>query len=383
MNSSVFADMKKSNLSKLLNDKGVTAIIVALVLTVLIGIAALAIDIGYLTVAKNEAQNAADASALAGARQMAENYGSSNVDLTLNVENVAQNIGGANRVDKKNLFSDNMVIQIGKWYPSNSTFITPANVPDAVCVEVKREPGLTSGPISTFLAPVIGKYNYNINAKSCAYLTGPCEGKPTIPLGISLDWFDNHVCNAPDIIELNATTSSCAGWTNLSSDPFKSLDVQCMINCTVCSDSAICPSGSTDTRCTEACSSCSSSPCKNRPKTTPEVEQNDPIEFGGGSVTDIYRALQRLWSLKCTIGADGICRWETFVVVYDDGDPNAYCGNPNKEYVISTFASLVLTNVIPTGTNMGVYGTVACRSTDEPGGCENAGTVNKSPHLVK
>ena len=51
-----------------MNQRGVTAILVALLLVVLVGFTALAIDIGHLVLARNELQNAADAGALAGAR---------------------------------------------------------------------------------------------------------------------------------------------------------------------------------------------------------------------------------------------------------------------------------------------------------------------------
>lgn len=50
-----------------LNNNGVAIVYLALMLTVLIGIAALVIDLGFMFVAKNQLQNAADAGALAGA----------------------------------------------------------------------------------------------------------------------------------------------------------------------------------------------------------------------------------------------------------------------------------------------------------------------------
>jgi len=45
------------------SERGVTAVYVALLISVFIGFAALAIDIGYLMVTKNELQNAADSAA--------------------------------------------------------------------------------------------------------------------------------------------------------------------------------------------------------------------------------------------------------------------------------------------------------------------------------
>ena len=59
---------RKSLLRRLGNQKGVTIVVVAIVLVVLIGFAALAIDLGYLYIVRGELQNAADSGALAGAQ---------------------------------------------------------------------------------------------------------------------------------------------------------------------------------------------------------------------------------------------------------------------------------------------------------------------------
>jgi len=54
--------------SKLRDQQGVTVILVAVLLSVLLGFTALAIDLSHLYVVRNELQNSADAGALAGAR---------------------------------------------------------------------------------------------------------------------------------------------------------------------------------------------------------------------------------------------------------------------------------------------------------------------------
>ena len=50
------------------NQKGAVIVMVAILMVVLIGCAALAVDVGYLYVARTELQRAADAGALAGAQ---------------------------------------------------------------------------------------------------------------------------------------------------------------------------------------------------------------------------------------------------------------------------------------------------------------------------
>src|ERR1043166_5078100 len=54
--------------------KGAVAVIVAIVLVLLLSFGALALDISNAMIARNELQNVADASALAGARQLGVIY---------------------------------------------------------------------------------------------------------------------------------------------------------------------------------------------------------------------------------------------------------------------------------------------------------------------
>ena len=59
---------------KINEQRGAVAVTVALMMFVLIGFAALSIDIGYLMVTRNELQNVADAAALAATRKLGNNY---------------------------------------------------------------------------------------------------------------------------------------------------------------------------------------------------------------------------------------------------------------------------------------------------------------------
>jgi len=59
---------------KMKERKGAVAVIVAIVLAMLIGFVALAVDVGYVMVTRNELQDVADAAALAGARTLGRLY---------------------------------------------------------------------------------------------------------------------------------------------------------------------------------------------------------------------------------------------------------------------------------------------------------------------
>jgi len=63
------------------NQRGIAVVYIALMLVVLFMFAGLAIDIGYMYVAKTQLQNAADAAALAGASQFSELTSSNTIQL--------------------------------------------------------------------------------------------------------------------------------------------------------------------------------------------------------------------------------------------------------------------------------------------------------------
>ena len=56
------------------DERGFALVFLGLTIVVFLGFAALAVDIGYLYAARNELQNAADAAALAGARELGKIY---------------------------------------------------------------------------------------------------------------------------------------------------------------------------------------------------------------------------------------------------------------------------------------------------------------------
>lgn len=365
-------------LTELKDHKGAAAIIVGLLIIVFMGFAAFAIDIGYTLVARNELQNAADAAALAGARRMGQNY-HEGLDPVTDVTSVAQNTASQNKAAGLNLAEDisagNVVTLIGTWDPTkppDERFATTSVYPNAVQVVAKREGGTKNGPIGTFFAPIFKLLNpsspdtVNVGATACAALTGPCKAKPGIPLGIGRGWFDTHhgdeACGPA--IEMNDTTTSCAGWSNLSDEDFKQEQVQVLLT----------PGAA-----------------------MPTITGGDQVQFGGGTVTPLLTALKTLFDNMKGVNDSELDEdddpntnsldkdedpntWTTSVVVYD-----APCSrNPNALYKILGFATLTITEVIPTGTDKGIKAKVACHMTEETrGGCFNAGTLGTIPNLVQ
>ncbi len=160
------------------NEKGVSAVIVVLLLVVLLGIGALAIDIGYLACAKNECQNAADAAALAGARQLGENY-ANKTDLSYNVKTVAATTAGKNKAAGQPVVLDTNNIELGTWDPATSQFTETGTNATAVWVKTTATP-------STFFAKIFSILNMNVVTEACAIIGGPCEGEADIPFWVFL-----------------------------------------------------------------------------------------------------------------------------------------------------------------------------------------------------
>ncbi|MEJ2098669.1 MAG: pilus assembly protein TadG-related protein [Desulfobacterales bacterium] len=168
----------KPNFFFCLNDQhGVSAVIIAICLLILVGFVALAIDVGHLYVAKNELQNAADAGALAGAMNL---FTEDMTSINEAANQIAYDAAVANLADKypvelKDHLSNNGDVQRGHWSVKNRTFTPNAStvvVPllgrsqdeldddtdfiNAVRVVTRRE----STPIASFFATIFGRMGF-------------------------------------------------------------------------------------------------------------------------------------------------------------------------------------------------------------------------------
>ena len=171
---------KEIFLSLYLDQSGVTAIIVGLCMVVLIGITAMALDIGHLYVVRGELQNAADATALAAAAHVyprapsaapaspnwAAARAAAHTDIALNKS------GGTSLAD--------CTAATGYWNLSQTSTVLegrgitpgPLDVP-AVQVTVHKSPGNNGGPVQHWFASFIGVPSSNVRAQATAVLMSP------------------------------------------------------------------------------------------------------------------------------------------------------------------------------------------------------------------
>jgi Flp pilus assembly protein TadG len=167
----------KEKLSHLVNDQsGSLAVVAALLLLVLAGMAALVMDIGRLAVVKSEMQKAADAGALAGARALSS--GPSFPNWT-SAQSRAAATAQENKVDGSLITASQCQVQVGYWNYSWQPNTAPANLQStgivptaqdvpAVKVTVSKGTSQLNGPLFMMFASVLGITTRAVSAQAVA-----------------------------------------------------------------------------------------------------------------------------------------------------------------------------------------------------------------------
>jgi Flp pilus assembly protein TadG len=314
--------------SKINDNRGVTATIVVILMTVFLGFTALVIDLGYAYITKNELQNIADASALAATRQLGEiylnltnsgqqNYVCSGEDATL-IKKAAQDVALANIAAGKKIEILSEDIKIGKWDPP---FKETNEQPHAVKVTARRDQ-ISNSSITTFFANILGQSTIGLTADATAALSGQStiEEGELIPIGISSEWFNQNLCGQPIRFHPSNDPDSCGGWHAYFNDK-----------------------GTNTSSMTQMVNS-----WKNNVFTPPGASIGDLLYFTGGNLgNQLYEAFDSLFQKMREIDGDGDpLTWTASVAVYDPSTLSDPCGNPNKGLPIEGFAKVIISEII-------------------------------------
>jgi hypothetical protein len=191
--------------------RGNVVVLVAISMTLLIGFAALAIDLGQLYVARAELQRAADAAALAGASAYFSDAGlaQDTTELSYMIDLRAQAAALANPTHHAETILDLSDIVIGAYdfdYPDGDLDTSGSLRFNAVQVTTRRTTDSAGGPIALFFGGLIGVEQGNVVATATAvaddrfrglWLNDP-DDPPLIPFTISIDLYDDMVANGDD-----------------------------------------------------------------------------------------------------------------------------------------------------------------------------------------
>ena len=348
--------------------RGAVAVIVAIMMVVLLSCGALALDISNAMIARNELQNVADASALAGARQLGLIYAAlpqGTPYTTYVLSNSSAVVGEATSVALANQARQMAItlnagdIVIGVWNSGPRT-LTAGNVgATGVRVTAHRD-GSANGPVATWLAGIMGINSMNVVATGTAAITGTgilLPGEANSPFGFDKKIFDDPAyCNKP--IQFYPTTTSCAGWTTFNENP---------------------PNANKERQIVQGLTP--------NPPTyiTPQITAGQSsLEYIGGNLASVFPSLINLYNAKKVPDASspsGYC-WNITVPVYSDPS-NQTCSNPTGSLITVGFTSACVWQVQGVPAKQ-INAKVTCGEvTNGGGGGGNFGTLGSIPGLVE
>lgn len=218
-------------------EKGAVAIIVALSLLVLIGFGALAVDLGYVMMVKNEVQNAADAGALAGAGDL---YLDDGTAVNPAANQTAYDMATANQSQKETVFLAGPYtedVQRGHWSFATRTFtpndsLTPVDLWNASTSELDANTNFinavrvrvrTNTPVMSFLSRIWGGSSFFGRAEAVGYIGFAGELRPhdvDQPIAICKNAIlggNGYTCSVGRMINSGSgETHQTGGWTDFN-----------------------------------------------------------------------------------------------------------------------------------------------------------------------
>lgn len=150
------------------NERGVVSVLVAILMVVLLGFAAMAVDVGMLYSERAQLQNGSDAAALSVAQKCAANP----ADLACSATStLAAELANKNALDST----------------SNIKSIVLDTSARTVSVAVRaKETGSAPNTVSLFFANVLGFPSAEVNAKTTVQWGSPVKGTAPFPITVSI-----------------------------------------------------------------------------------------------------------------------------------------------------------------------------------------------------
>ena len=163
------------------DESGSMAMVVAILLVVLLGMAALAVDYGHMAWVQYELQKAADSGALAGARYLVPYIGTPGTPNWIVAESKARERVLSNSADGEAL--TDCEVQSGYWSLSTKTFQSSGIIPTAtdvpaIQVKVTKTAGENGGPLTLLFAPILGVSQEDLSGQAVAMISGPSHIPP-------------------------------------------------------------------------------------------------------------------------------------------------------------------------------------------------------------
>ncbi|XXG31595.1 MAG: pilus assembly protein TadG-related protein [Ferrovum myxofaciens] len=204
LNSRGSASPRASLLSK---QRGAISVAAALSMTALMGMGAMAVDVGNVMVARNDVQNAADAAALRGAGLL-YTQGSSSPDFSAMNNSPSGPVYTTANLNTPIEKQDTLTVNANYWKSFNPS--APSNDANDAAVRVTY-----TKQVNLFFASIIGMNSMNVTATSTAIVqnsSGLGAGGTHLPFAIPQCVINQYWGNSTDQIEVGPThtcSSTC------------------------------------------------------------------------------------------------------------------------------------------------------------------------------
>jgi len=337
-----------TRLRRLLHDRsGATAVITAVVLVVLVGVAALAVDVGQIYAVQGEIKRAVEAGALAGARglwPLGNELPSTGIpdpaiypscaNATANATTTATHV--ANKVAGASL--GGVTVEVGRWNFKTKTFTLgcPGNA-NAVRVTA------TKSAVPTFFAKVFGTSSFDKTATAVAVMDWiSAVGQGAMPIALNKTYCTPYAVTQQKLfINFTPDPLDDGGWFTDTTDAANAKTLKDYINNNSC----------------------------------PPLELGEIINLNNGNDASV---LQLLAEKLAEHGGT----WDVVL-------PVVTTDQFNQSWPISSFVGFEITDVINTTSKKGVWGKVlglTFTPSGDPGG-QGIGTPNNGvlsiPKLVQ
>jgi hypothetical protein len=332
-------------------------------IAVVIGMAALVINIGQVLATKAELQMVADLSAKSAARELARVYMTEGradpVSDTLSVSEQGQVTAVADQRSRRNSAGAVPIsiagpdVRIGKWNDTTGDFQETNVGVDAVQVRARRD-DISNGPVALLFPRILGRDSVTMHADAAARLTGirylPA-GAADFPVGIAKAWYRAHAspCTTNNVITFypTGTAEGCVGWHTFQNAPANGAELKRVLD-----------------------------GLRTGTFKSPAIDvQNTQFIFSGGVITSAVAEMEKLYNAKKNAAGE----MSVLIPVYDLDD----CSNPNGWIPIIGVARAVIT-AVETGGNKRIEARVQCDVIElgESGG-KDFGVLSAGPDLVR
>lgn len=336
--------MKRVKQAFFKDDSGAVAVYVAIALVVLLGGAALTLDVAHMVSVKRELTKAAEAGALSGARALwpmvlpvktNENLTPDCVQAVVTAKQVAHK----NRVDGSDLASESEITaEVGRWDFASRTF-TPGAATNANGVRVTTH----RNGVTMFLAQILGVSFANQSATATAVSDyASAIGKGCLPIcidhNVAFDADGNVNAGLEVTVHMTPDNTDIAGWFIVPPDSASASSLKEYVDKDSC----------------------------------PPLERNKIINLQNGADASVLAAISEEFNNN-----HGGVSWNTVI-------PTVDTMKYTQDEAIKNFVGLEITLVVNTTSDKRVYGKLVKLtdiSTGLPGGSKNG--VLAPPKLVQ